>query len=394
MTRAKISILFTVAIDVLGFGIVIPILPYYVREFGASPSTVTILFASFSLCSFLSAPFLGALSDRWGRRPVLILSILSTAIGWFVFAGATSIPILFLGRVIDGIAAGNFVIAQSYMVDISRTENERTANLGLVSAVFGTGFLLGPMLGGTLSKVSHAFPFWMAGLLASLNCAIALLMLPESHTSRRGLRPLGFNPLGPLRTAILDKRLRLVYGTWLLFALAFVTGQSVFALFAMDVFGFSAFQTGMAFAVVGMVVVLNQTLLLKRFWVKRFVDMQLVTIMLTVLGIALLCIASEIEWLFYVSLVGLGTGQAVLRVVITSQVAGASDPAEKGEKLGILSALMSFAMVVAPVLAGTLFEIDHAIPYVLAALLLFVAVVPVVRGRGGSLIPPADRPVT
>ncbi len=393
MSKEKAIIVFTVLIDVLGFGIVIPILPYYVTEFGASPSTVTLLFASFALCSFLSAPLLGALSDRWGRRPVLILSIISTAIGWFVFAGARSVPVLFLGRIIDGAAAGNFVIAQSYIVDISRDEKERTANLGLISAVFGVGFLLGPVIGGVLSTVSHAFPFWMAGLLASVNAMIALAMLPESHRVREEARPLSFNPIGPLARAARDERLRSVYVTWLFFALAFVTGQSVFALFAMDVFGFSAFQTGMAFTVVGVVVVLNQTILLKRFWMKRFGDVQLVTLMLAILAIALLLISTEIEVLFYCALIGLGTGQAVLRVVITSQVAGSSDPAEKGEKIGILSALMSSAMVTAPIVAGYLFEIDHAIPYFLATGFLVVALTLVLRRREGPLIPAENVPV-
>src|SRR3990170_5190730 len=118
MQKEKITILLTVLVDVLGFGIVIPILPFYVTSFGASAFTVTLLFSAFAFFAFLSSPFLGALSDKIGRRPVLIGSIFSTAIGWVVFASATSIPILFLGRIIDGAAAGNFVVAQSCIVDI------------------------------------------------------------------------------------------------------------------------------------------------------------------------------------------------------------------------------------------------------------------------------------
>src|SRR5579862_3732043 len=159
MKREKLIIVFTVFVDVIGFGIVIPILPFYVSSFGASPVTITMMFASFSLCAFLSSPFLGALSDRIGRRPVLLISILSTAIGWIVFASANSIVFLFLGRIIDGCAAGNFTTAQSYLVDISRDEKERSANLGIIGATFGIAFIVGPLMGGVLSKVSHAFPF-------------------------------------------------------------------------------------------------------------------------------------------------------------------------------------------------------------------------------------------
>jgi MFS family permease len=393
MQREKIIILFTVLVDVLGFGIVIPILPYYVTEFGVSPVVVTLLFATFSFCSFFSAPLLGALSDRWGRRPMLIMSIISTAVGWFVFASARSVPMLFVGRIIDGVAAGNFTTAQSYMVDISRDEKERTANLGLISAVFGVGFLLGPVIGGVFSKVSHAFPFWMAGAFAAINAVSAYFFLPESHHVRDHAKPINFNPAAPLLRAVRDVQLRQVYLTWLMFALAFVTGQSVFALFVKDVFGFTTFEAGMCFTVIGVVVVVNQTVLLKRFWLKRFSDNVLIILMLVILALALLLIAVESLPLFAVSLLGLGTGQAVLRVVITSQVAGASGPLRKGETIGVLSAIMSASMVVAPILAGYLFEIDHAIPYLVASAFLVSAMVLVWVHKGSLSFGAENTPV-
>jgi len=370
MRRETYIVFFTVLVDVIGFGIVIPILPFYATEFGVSPSVVTLLFASFSFCSFISAPFLGSLSDRIGRRPVIILSIISTAIGWFVFASATSVWMLFLGRIIDGAAAGNFTSAQGYMVDIARDEKERTRNLGILSAIFGVGFLLGPILGGLLSKVTHVFPFWIAGILASLNAVSAILFLPESHQNRSTEKGFSFHPLAPLIRAWHDKPLRPLYVTWTTFAVAFVIGQSVFALFVKDVFGFSAFAAGMAFAVVGVVVVINQAFLLQRFWMKRFDEARLQVIMLMILVGGLLCIAVEVLPLFYVGLLGLGTGQAVLRVVVTSQVAGSAGPAHRGESIGILTSIMSASMAVSPIIAGILFEIDHVAPYVLAIVVL------------------------
>lgn len=372
MKRETYIVFFTVLVDVVGFGIVIPILPFYATEFGVSPTVVTLLFASFSFCSFLSAPLLGSLSDRIGRRPVIILSIISTAIGWFVFASATAVWMLFLGRIIDGAAAGNFTSAQGYMVDIAKDEKERTRNLGILSAIFGVGFLLGPILGGLLSKVSHVFPFWIAGVMASVNAVSAIFFLPESNLNRKMDKVIDYHPLSPLIRAWCDKPLRPLYVTWASFALAFVIGQSVFALFVKDVFGFSAFGTGMAFALIGVVVVINQTLLLQRFWLKKFDETRLQTIMLMILAASLVCIGVEVLPIFYIGLLGLGTGQAVLRVVVTSQVAGGAGPSRRGEAIGILSAIMSASMVVAPIVAGVLFELNHVAPYILATAVLLL----------------------
>ncbi len=381
MPRKSLIVLFTVLVDVIGFGIVIPILPYYATEFGLSPTLITLLFASFSFCSFLSAPFLGVLSDRIGRRPVIILSIISTAIGWFVFASATTVWMLFLGRIIDGAAAGNFTSTQGYMVDIAKDEKERTRNLGILSAVFGVGFLLGPILGGLLSKVSHVFPFWMAGVLASVNAISAILFLPESHHDRSGVKAIDYHPLTPLVRAWNDKPLRPLYIAWTTFAVAFVLGQSVFALYVRDVFGFSAFESGMAFAFIGVVLVVNQAFLLTRFWLKVYDESQLQIIMLVILVVALMLIAAQYLPLFVVGLVGLGTGQAVLRVVVTSQVAGTAGPQRRGESIGILSSIMSASMALAPVVAGALYEINHVMPYLLAILVLFVGLGELLRGR-------------
>lgn len=374
VTKEKLIIISAVLTDVIGFGIVIPILPFYVTEFGASAATITLMFAAFSFFAFLSSPLLGAWSDRVGRRPVLILSIASTAVGWLVFAGSRSIWMLFLGRIIDGLAAGNFTTAQSTMIDISRDEKERATNLGIIGAAFGIGFIIGPLIGGALSKVSHSFPFWMAGCLASLNAILAFFFLPETHRKRDVHTPMNFNPLAPLARAAQDIKMRPLYLMWSFFAFAIVTSQSVFGLFVMDVFGFNAFETGMMFTIVGIIVVLNQALLLKKFWLARFSETKLAILMLVIMAVSSLLVSTEMLPLFYLSFLGAGTGQAILRVVITSQAAAASDPARKGETMGILSALMSAYMVVAPILSGFLYEMNRASPYIVSALLLFLGV--------------------
>ncbi len=370
MKKEKLIIIFTVLVDVIGFGIVIPILPFYATELGASPAVVTFLFASYSLFAFFSSPLLGAVSDKIGRRPVLILSIASTAIGWFVFASASVIPVLFLGRIIDGAAAGNFSIAQSYLVDISESEQERTVNLGLIGAMFGIGFMLGPILGGALAKISHSAPFYFTAGLATVNAVMAFFFLPETHKTRDAEKQLSLNPLRPLQRAIRDKELRPLYAIWMMFGLANVIAQTVFSLFVSKEFGFDAFVTGLTFTAMGIIVAVNQTVLLKRVWLKHFREPALEKIMLWMLIIGVGLVATKSLWFFLAATLFLGTGQSVFRVVLTSQIAGTADPQSKGEKLGMLSSLMSVCMVLGPVFSGPLFEISDTYPYYVAGIFL------------------------
>jgi MFS transporter, DHA1 family, tetracycline resistance protein len=389
MKKEKLIIMFTVFVDVIGFGIVIPILPYYVKSFGAGALETTLMFSAFSFFSFLSSPFLGALSDRVGRRPILILSILSTAIGWIVFASANSIAFLFLGRIIDGAAAGNFTTAQSYLIDISKNEQERTSNLGLIGATFGIGFMVGPIMGGVLSNISHAFPFWVAGGLALINSISAYFFLPETHHQREREKKINFNPLLPLYRAATDKKLRPYYITFLLFALSFVTYQSVFALYSSEVFGFTAFTTGVLFTCGGVIVTLNQTVLLKRVWQKYFSNGSLEIGGIILLGIGLALLALKSLTMFLVGLAFSSLAQSILRVVITCEVAGHSDKSSRGETIGILGAIMSAAMVAGPVISGAAFEMNLVYPYLIGAgymLLAFLIAYPI-RDRSRQPIP-------
>ena len=369
MTKHKFIIVFTVLVDILGFGIVIPILPFYVTSFGASPLTVTLLFSAFAFFAFLSSPFLGALSDKVGRRPVLLLSIASTAIGWFVFAAATSVPLLFLGRIIDGAAAGNFVVAQSALVDISRDEKDRSANLGLIGATFGVGLMLGPLLGGVLSEISHSTPFWFAGGLAAVNTILAFFVLPETHTKRDSDIPLTINPLAPLGRAVLNTELRPFFVAWILFGVSFMASQSVFSLYAEAAFGFSSFKTGLLFSGIGVITALNQAVLLKTLWLRYFTEPSLEFLMTAVLTVSLFLMALQSLPVFYIAVVLLASAQSILRVVITSRVAGLAPPHMKGEVLGIMTSLIAASMVFAPVIAGLLFEVHISLPFFLGTIL-------------------------
>lgn len=378
MKSQKIIILATVFVDVLGFGIVIPILPFYLNEFGASPSVITILFSIYSFCAFLSSPILGSLSDRIGRKPVILLSIFSTSAGWFVFASAASIPMLFLGRIIDGLAAGNFSTAQSFLVDISHDEKDRIKNLGLIGATFGIGFILGPLFGGILSTVTHAFPFYVAGSMALLNGISALFLLKESNF-HRNTGAMRFNPFLPIIRAINLPQLRSLFLIWFFFALSFVTVQTVFALFTQNVFGFGSFSTSLLFTIMGLTILVNQVYLLNKVWMHRFTANEVERIMLVFTVTGTLIAASGHVVLFLLALPLLGTSQAILRVVTTNKAVNAVPRELKGEIIGTNVSIMTVAMVLGPLVAGRLFEVAPSLPFLLSALFASIALIMSIR---------------
>jgi MFS transporter, DHA1 family, tetracycline resistance protein len=366
MLKTKALILLTVFIDVVGVGIVIPILPFYVARFSSSPLLITSLFAVFSLCSFFSAPVIGALSDRVGRRPMLILSIFSTAIGWFVFAAAPNILFLFVGRILDGIMAGNFPIAQSYLSDISKDDKERTVNLGLIGAVFGIGFILGPLLGGLLGQLGHSVPFWFVGALALFNAILAVFTLPETHQGTSSGH-LTINPFVPLIKAARDTTIRSNYIAWFLFGLAIASFQAVFALYLRDVFHFDEFVGSLLYGVVGLIIVFNQGFAMKHIWLKRFKEPSLELGMLAVFIIGFILSSTTLFPIFCIALLCTTFGQSVLRVIMTSQVVGFAGHHKRGEVLGIMASITSLSMTISPFIAGVQYSLYTGLPFLTSA---------------------------
>jgi DHA1 family tetracycline resistance protein-like MFS transporter len=370
MQKEKIIIILTVLIDVLGLGIIIPVLPFYVESFGASATTLTLLFSVYALFSFVSGPFLGALSDKIGRRPVLIMSIFSTAVGWFVFASAHVMWLLFLGRIIDGMAAGNLPITQSYLVDIARNDRERTTNLGIIGSVFGVGFIIGPAIGGALSAISHPLPFFFVGGMATLNVIGALFFLPESLTHINREKKMFFNPLRPLIDAVRDKPLRSRYISWFFFGLSFSGMQSVFALYMGKVFGFNVAMVGTIYTFMGIIVFLNQTFFLRIFWLRFFREsaLEVWPFLSNAIGLLLL-MAPSIPFLVF-GIVLYIFSQSLLRVTVASRAAGMAGNRRRGEVLGIMASVLSAAMIVGPLLAGALFDIKPFLPFAASSLAL------------------------
>ncbi|MDX9970562.1 MAG: MFS transporter [Candidatus Gracilibacteria bacterium] len=370
----KFAVLLTVFVGVLGIGIIIPILPFYIESYNVGAFVVTSFFSIFAFCAFLSAPVIGALSDRFGRRPVMILSSFATSVGWIVFASAGSLTWLFVGRIIEGVASGNISAANSYLSDISKDSKDRTANLGLLGAVFGIGFIIGPALGGFLSKISLSFPFYFAAFLSVIATLLSIFILPESIKEKSKLK-VSFNPFAPLKKILPMKKFRHYFIVWFVFNFGISIMQSVFALYLFSAFGFRELGSSIILAVIGLIIAINQGLLLRKFWIKNFKEKDLLFFGLLSLSIAFFFFSIGYLWVFIIGLLMNAFSQSLLRIVITSEVSGLCEENVRGETLGVLMSLSSLCMTMAPLLAGFLFEINIKIPFVIASIISFFAFV-------------------
>ncbi|HMN62186.1 MAG TPA: MFS transporter, partial [Anaerolinea sp.] len=259
--KALTSIFLIVFIDLLGFSLILPLLPYLARTFQASDFQIGLLVAVYAAASLVGSPVLGRLSDRYGRRPMLLISIAGTVAGFLVLGFANTLWMLFLARIIDGVTAGNISIAQAYISDVTNEKN-RAKGLGLIGAAFGLGFIIGPAVGGALSQISYAAPAFVAAGLAALNWLMVAFWLPESLSlekrreillSRRAtLSPGGL--FAALRRPIVGPLLH----TRFFFGLSFSIFQSIFALYALERFNLGAVQTGYILAYVGVLSVFTQ----------------------------------------------------------------------------------------------------------------------------------------
>jgi len=277
LKRSLILLLLFVFIDVLGFSLILPLLPFYAETFDATPTAVGLLLGANALTQLIGAPILGRLSDRYGRRPLLILSIAGTVVSFLLLGWASSLEMLFLSRILDGFLGGNISLAQAYVTDVT-DEKDRARGLGFIGASFGLGFMFGPALGGRLSAGgNYGLPAFVAAALSALNLLGVLIWLPESlspekrvekangpradFTARALFEALGRPCVGPLLI------IRLFYG------LAFTIFQTVFALFVDKRLGLGAEQTGYLLAYVGVLIVAIQGggigLLTRRFSDKQ-----------------------------------------------------------------------------------------------------------------------------
>jgi DHA1 family tetracycline resistance protein-like MFS transporter len=360
MKRQLFLILIYVFVDVLGFTLILPLLPFYARTFDATPAAVGLLLGANALTQFFGAPLIGRLSDRYGRRPLLLVSLAGTAAGFLMLGLANSLWMLLLSRILDGILGGDISLAQAYISDVT-DERERAKGLGLIGAAFGVGFIFGPALGGVLSAGGEfARPAFVAAALALVNFLGVLLVLPESlpPEERTGRTQ---NPATAVSARALWNALRrpcvgplLNYRLW--FGLAFTMFQTIFALFVQIRLGLNAQTTSYVLAYVGVVIAAVQgggIALLTR----RYSDKQLIFAGTIGLSLALLAWAFVPNvWSLLAVQIPVALSAGVLGVVTSSALTKSVYREEVGGTLGLSAALDSLTRVVSPILGGLLID--------------------------------------
>ncbi len=372
MTRPLLIIFLTIFVNLVGFGIIIPLLPFYAETFGASPAVIGLLFAVFSLCQLAAAPALGDLSDRYGRRPILIFSLAGTVVSFVMLAMAHSITMLFLARIVDGLSGGNISTARAYVADITAPK-DRARAYGLIGAAFGLGFIFGPALSGVLAHISYTAPIWAAAAVTLVATVMAWLWLPETvHRARAGTG----NPFSYLPELLRRPLVRRVLAIDFVYWFAFSVFQTTFALFAARRFGFDAPKTGYFFAAFGVLGVVVQGGFIRPI-VKRLGDKPTFILGLGCGIVGLLAAGfSHTVTMFAISMVPLALGIGFGHPTMSSLVSLSAGGDEQGRVQGAASAVESLGRTMGPVWGNASLErLGDSTPYVSAAACLLLTLV-------------------
>ncbi len=367
----------TVFIDMAGFALALPMLPFWAQHFGADAAAIGLMLSAYSIAQLIFTPLVGLLSDRFGRRPALLVALALEAIGLVGTALAWSVPTLIIARFVGGIGGSSIGSAQAVITDVTG-DSDRARGMGIIGAAIGVGFVVGPAAGALLSIFGPSLPFWGAAVVTLLDALLVIVILPETHPGheRAERRP---NLFAPLSIA----NVRALVGVTLLFTTAFAAMETVLPLFTQLALGWGAPENGLAFALVGMTLVIIQGGLIGRI-VKRFGERRLLIsgLLLVAAGLAVLPIGS----LFATLIAGAGLttiGMALVNPTSSSLLSYVAPAGSAGATLGLARSAGGLARVVGPALGGVLFvTVGPAAPFLVAALVSAAAVLLVPSGVG------------
>ncbi len=365
--KPLVTIFLIVFIDLMGFGLILPLLPFIAEKYHANPEQIGLLTAAYSLFQFISAPILGRLSDKYGRKKLLVISQLGTFLGFVLLGFANSLPLLFLARVIDGITGGNLSIAQAYIADSTDKQN-RAKGMGLLGAAFGLGFIIGPSMGGLLSQFGFAVPAFVAAGISLVTVIVTMLFLQESvdvtktvHASQTRFNLVRLQ-------AIFSNSVLLRYTmTFFVLSFAFTTFQGIFSLWAQKLFNWGPQQIGFVLGLVGVLAVISQLKLLPVV-VKRLGDYRTLIVGMPILALGFAWMAfSPTIFVVYAAhffvVFGNNLAGPTLQALATEEV----HQSEYGGVMGIFQSAGSLGRIAGPMVGGVLFAQHISLPVWIAS---------------------------
>lgn len=387
--KATLAFIFAVVfLDLLGVNLIVPVQAYIVRQYNTDALTVGMLTIVYSAAQFVAAPILGLISDRVGRRPVILICLFGSAIGYFIFGIGGALWILFLSRLVDGFTGGNLSVATAYIADVTPPER-RAQNFAVMGAAFGLGFMLGPAIGGPLGNINLALPAFVAGGLSLVAMVIGYFLLPESltrkaRTASRGERS---NPFSALTDMFRKPGLGLLLAALFIFLFAFAGMTTNIAVFLIEKFDVQPFQFALVFVLAGIVNIVVQGGLIRglvpKFGEKRLAVVGLAVLTVSWLGIVNVPTMRMVYVLAAISSIGSALAMPTLNAMASNQV----DPHQQGKLAGVSASLGSLANVIGPLWAGVVYDfIAPSAPYWSSALFLLAALALVRRVNGAAAI--------
>ncbi|MEI2316285.1 MFS transporter [Bacillus paramobilis] len=374
----------------IGFSIIMPVVPFLVKPYISSPEeqalVVTLLTSVYAVCLFFAAPALGALSDKYGRRPLLLICLFGSAIGYLVFGIGGALWVLFTGRIVEGITGGSISTIFAYFADIIPSE-QRTKYFGWVSAVVGAGTIIGPTLGGLLAKFGHSVPLYFGALITLLNVLYGMKYMPESLDKNNRLKEITFvrlNPFAQLANILSMKNLK-----WLLisaFLLWIPNGslQAIFTQFTMNTFSWKPALIGLMFSIMGFQDIISQAFIMPKLLIKLS-DKQIAMLGMVseIIGYSFIA-ASALFSLYPLLIIGMlmfGFGDSIFGPSFNGMLSKSVDSSEQGRIQGGSQSIQALARMIGPIIGGQFYvSLGHAAPAFMGMILIVVAIAVLYRG--------------
>jgi len=356
--RRLIIIFIIMFTEVLGFSMVLPIIPFLGLSLGLSAFQIGLIMSIFSVSQLFASPITGKLSDRFGRKPILLISQTSTLVGFLLLGYANSVWLLIAARLTDGLIGSNMTVSQAYISDVTSLQ-DRTKIYGYSSAVFGAGLIFGPVIGGTLSTINYSFPMFFAAGISLTSIILVISFLPESLSIKKEKIKIKLNEIIPINEALhffKDSIVRKLFLLFFIYNFGFMLFMSNFALFAEQQIHITAQEVGFLMSWIGILRVIFQSLLInplqKKFGEDSILNIGIISMIITMV----ILIFTRNYFFAYIPLVFIAFGTGVCRPIFTSKLTKSVNKQETGSVLGVNNALTSIAQIITPILGGALIQ--------------------------------------